>query len=173
MTLTALWHSPVQHFSAGLFVPLEQLWQMCVIITWATPAQDSSQIIACPQRKHTHLTLALWTCHSTWKVPLWSIMLYAKRFKFSCTQWTVTLSNLDVVKCLSQTGKTFLSHQTVYTAIFACWTIGHIHNMTSTELPYTVKLTEQSEHGNHGYHLSTLNKIQVLLDVMPRQLLNF
>ena len=107
MTLTALWHSPVQHFSAGLFVPLEQLWQMCVIITWATPAQDSSQIIACPQRKHTHLTLALWTCHSTWKVPLWSIMLYAKRFKFSCTQWTVTLSNLDVVKCLSQTGKTF------------------------------------------------------------------
>jgi len=46
--------------------------------------------------------------------------------------------------------------------------------MMSKELPYTVKLMNNKNMDTIDmYHLSTLNKIQVLLDVMPHQPLNF
>lgn len=50
--------SPVQHFSGGPLQLLQDLQQLSVVVTEASPAQDTGQIVPCAQRQHAELALS-------------------------------------------------------------------------------------------------------------------
>lgn len=50
--------SPVQHFSGGPLQLLQDLQQLSVVVTEASPAQDTGQVVPCAQRQHAELALS-------------------------------------------------------------------------------------------------------------------